>query len=294
MRPSPSSIPRSPTPCPPAPTGSRPTRCGPATRGASAPALRGVDLELAPGRRVAVVGPSGAGKSTLASVLLDLLPVEAGTVALNGVPLDRLAGDDLRTVVGLVGQDAYLFDTTIAENLRIGRREATDDQLGDVLERVGLTEWIRGLPMGLATEVGAHGARLSGGQRQRIAVARALLADFPLLVVDEPAEHLDPLGADALTADLLALTAGRSLLLISHRLSGLESVDEILVMDTGRVIERGTHDELLASGGRYSSLWWEEMRTERYDSPRTWPSQTTMTLRRQQLPTVATPRGDLE
>ncbi len=262
-------------------------------RGASAPALRGVDLELAPGRRVAVVGPSGAGKSTLASVLLDLLPVEAGTVALNGVPLDRLAGDDLRTVVGLVGQDAYLFDTTIAENLRIGRREATDDQLGDVLERVGLTEWIRGLPMGLATEVGAHGARLSGGQRQRIAVARALLADFPLLVVDEPAEHLDPLGADALTADLLALTAGRSLLLISHRLSGLESVDEILVMDTGRVIERGTHDELLASGGRYSSLWWEEMRTERYDSPRTWPSQTTMTLRRQQLPTVATPRGDL-
>jgi thiol reductant ABC exporter CydC subunit len=233
-------------------------------RGAPAPVLRGLDLSLGPRQRVAIVGPSGAGKSTLAAVLLGFLPLEAGSARLNGTPLDRLAGDDLRTVVGMVGQDAFLFDTTIAENLRVGRRRATDGELRRVLARVGLGQWIDSLPHGLATEVGRHGTRLSGGQRQRAAVARALLADFPLLVLDEPAEHLDPAAADALTADLLTVTEGRSLLLITHRLAGLESVDEILVMDAGRVIERGTHDELLAEGGRYSNLWWDEMRTERF------------------------------
>ena len=129
--------------------------------------------------------------------------------------------------------------------------------------RVGLAAWLGDLPEGLGTEVGSHGARLSGGQRQRVAVARALLADFPVLVLDEPAEHLEPAAADALTADLLDVTGGRSLVLITHRLAGLESVDEILVMEHGRVVQRGTHDELLDQAGRYSDLWWEEMRTER-------------------------------
>ena len=151
----------------------------------------------------------------------------------------------------------------MADNLRVGRREATDDQLREVLDRVGLSAWLGELPEGLATEVGMHGARVSGGQRQRLAVARALLADFPVLVLDEPAEHLEPAAADALTADLLDVTGGRSLLLITHRLAGLESVDEIIVMEFGRVVQRGTHDELLDQPGRYSDLWWEEMRTER-------------------------------
>ena len=133
----------------------------------------------------------------------------------------------------------------------VGRRDATDDELRDVLGRVGLAGWLEGLPRGLGTEVGRHGARLSGGQRQRVAVARALLADFPVLVLDEPAEHLDPRAADALTADLLDLTDGRSVVLITHRLAGLDSVDEILVMDGGRVVERGNHDQLLDQGGRY-------------------------------------------
>ncbi len=231
---------------------------------AGSPALRGVDLPLAPGRRVAVVGPSGAGKSTLAAVLLRFLPFAAGSVRLNDVPLDHLAADDLRTVVGLVGQDAYLFDVTVAENLRVGRRQSTDDELRAVLARVGLAGWLEELPKGLATEVGRHGSHLSGGQRQRVAVARVLLAQFPVLVLDEPAEHLEPLAADALTSDVLAVTDDRSLVLITHRLAGLESVDEILVMDEGRVVERGTHDQLLDEDGRYSRLWWEEMRTERY------------------------------
>ena len=242
--------------------------------GSSSAALCGVDLSLAPGRRVAVVGPSGAGKSTLAAVLLGFLPVEAGSVRLNGTTLGSLAGDELRTVVGLAGQDAFLFDTTIAENLRVGRREATDGDLRQVLERVGLAAWLDGLPNGLATEVGRHGGRLSGGQYQRVAVARALLADFPILVLDEPAEHLDPLAADLLIGDLLRVTEGHSLVLITHRLTGLELVDEIVVMGAGRVIERGTHDQLLAAGGQYSDLWWDEMQAERYaPSPSDRPPQ---------------------
>jgi thiol reductant ABC exporter CydC subunit len=235
--------------------------------GATGPALRGVDLFLPPGHRVAVVGPSGAGKSTLAAILLRFLDAQAGSVLLNGNPLDRMSGEEVRTVVGLVGQDAYFFDTTIRANLAIGRREATEDELRAVLRRVGLGGWLDGLPLGLDTEVGRHGARLSGGQRQRIAVARALLAGFPMLILDEPGEHLEPAAADALTSDLLDVTDGRSLVLITHRLAGLESIDEILVMDAGRVVERGTHDELLTCGGRYSTLWWDEMRTERYAPP---------------------------
>ena len=127
----------------------------------------------------------------------------------------------------------------------MGRRSAGDDELAAVLGRVGLGEWLGGLPAGLATDVGPAGTRLSGGQRQRVAVARALLADFAILILDEPAEHLDPAAADALTADLLALTAGRSTLLITHRLADLDQVDEIIVLDEGRVVERGTHTELL-------------------------------------------------
>jgi thiol reductant ABC exporter CydC subunit len=227
--------------------------------GAGRAALRGVDLQLTPRRRVALVGPSGAGKSTLADVLVRFLPADAGEATLDGVPLERLAADDVRQVVGLVEQSPHLFDTTLAENLRVGRRAATDADLADVLARVGLGPWLAGLPKGLATAVGPMGRRLSGGQRQRVAVARALLADFPILVLDEPGEHLEPPAADALTADLLGLTEGRSTLLITHRLTGLERVDEIIVLDEGRVVERGTHGDLVMAGGYYAGLWWDEL-----------------------------------
>ncbi len=231
--------------------------------GAGRAALRGVDLDLGPGRRVALVGPSGAGKSTIADVLVRFLPADAGEAMLDGIAMERLAGEEVRRIVGLVEQSPHLFDTTLAENLRIGRRSASDAELAAVLDRVGLGEWLTGLPDGLGTVVGRGGARISSGQRQRLAVARALLADFPILVLDEPAEHLDPEGADALTATLLALTEGRSTLLISHRLRGLEQVDEIVVLDGGRVAERGTHADLLATGGRYAGLWWEERMSDR-------------------------------
>jgi len=231
--------------------------------GAGRAALRGVDLELHPGRRVAVVGPSGAGKSTLAHVLVRFMPADAGDAILDGIPLERLAADDVRRVVGLVEQHPHLFDTSLAENLRVGRRGATDDELAAVLARVGLGGWLAGLPEGLATATGHDGSRLSGGQRQRVAVARALLADFAILVLDEPAEHLEPSAADALTADVLALTEGRASVLITHRLAGLEAVDEILVLDGGHVVERGTHAALLAAGARYAGLWWEERLNDR-------------------------------
>ena len=241
--------------------------------GAPVPALRGVDLTLAAGSRVAVVGPSGAGKTTLAEVLLRFLSIASGSVHLDGVSLEGMAGDELRATVGLVGQDAHLFDTTIAANLRVGRLSTTDAELLGVLARVGLDPWLAGLPDGLATEVGRNGSRLSGGQRRRLAVARALLADFPVLVVDEPTEHLDPLAADALLRDLLDVTIGRSLLLITHRLSGLESVEEIVVMDGGRVVEQGSHPVLMAMGGRYADLWWSQtggypVSTDDHDPPR--------------------------
>ncbi|MFH8896901.1 thiol reductant ABC exporter subunit CydD [Streptomyces coeruleorubidus] len=212
-------------------------------------ALAGLDLTLEEGRRVAVVGPSGSGKTTLAQVLLRFLDADAGSYTLAGVDAYALHGDDVRQLVGLCAQDAHLFDSSLRENLLLARKDATEDELRAALGRARLLDWAAGLPGGLDTLVGEHGARLSGGQRQRLALARALLADFPVLVLDEPAEHLDLPTADALTADLLAATEGRTTLLITHRLAGLEAVDEVIVLDQGRVVQRGTYAELVAVDG---------------------------------------------
>ncbi|MFD3498645.1 thiol reductant ABC exporter subunit CydD [Streptomyces sp. NPDC058678] len=212
-------------------------------------ALAGVDLTLAEGRRIAVVGPSGSGKSTLAQVLLRFLDADAGSYTLGGVDAHALDGDDVRRLVGLCAQDAHLFDSSVRENLLLAKKDATEDELRDALRRARLLDWADGLPDGLDTLVGEHGARLSGGQRQRLALARALLADFPVLVLDEPAEHLDLPTADALTADLLAATEGRTTLLITHRMAGLEAVDEVVVLDAGRVVQRGSYAELAGVQG---------------------------------------------
>ena len=212
-------------------------------------ALAGLDLTLERGRRIAVVGASGSGKTTLAQVLLRFLDAGAGSYTLAGVDAYALDGDDIRRLVGLCAQDAHLFDSTVRENLLLARKDATEVGLRDALSRARLLDWVDGLPDGLDTLVGEHGARLSGGQRQRLALARALLADFPVLVLDEPAEHLDLPTADALTADLLAATEGRTTLLITHRLAGLDAVDEVVVLDEGRVVQRGPYAELAAVDG---------------------------------------------
>lgn len=217
--------------------------------GARHDALASLDLTLTPGRRITVVGPSGSGKTTLAQVLLRFLDASSGTYRLGGVEASALDSDTVRRSVGLCAQDAHVFDSTIRENLRLARPGATDAELRDALSRARLLDWVLALPQELDTPVGEHGARLSGGQRQRLALARALLADFPVLVLDEPAEHLDLPTADALTADLLDATRGRATVLITHRLTGLDTVDEVLVLDAGRVVQRGPYAELSAEDG---------------------------------------------
>jgi thiol reductant ABC exporter CydC subunit len=221
-------------------------------------ALDGVDLDLSPGRVVAVVGHSGAGKSTLAAALVRFLDVAEGDLELDGVPLARLPGDEVRRVIGLCEQDGHVFDTTIAGNLALASPEASTEDLRDVLDSVGLLDWVDRLPDGLLTRVGEQGRRLSGGQRQRLVVARTLLADFPVLVLDEATEHLDTDAADRLMATLLRLGRDKATLVITHRLSGVTAADEILLMEAGRVVERGPHEALVGRGGRYARLWERE------------------------------------
>jgi thiol reductant ABC exporter CydC subunit len=200
-------------------------------------ALDGVDLDLPPGRRVALIGPNGAGKSTVANVLLRFVDVTAGTVTLNGHDLASYSADDIRTRIGGCPQDPHIFDASLRDNLRLARPGATDEQLAETAAQVRLLDWIESLPLGWDTPVGSHGAALSGGQRQRLALARALLADPALLILDEPTAHLDRRTRHALLSDLLSAAAGRTVLLITHDLDGLDQVDQVIALDGGKVAE---------------------------------------------------------
>jgi ATP-binding cassette subfamily C protein CydC len=197
-------------------------------------AVRDVDLVLAPGARVALVGPSGSGKSTIAALLVRWLDPTAGRVTVDGIDVRRIAADRMRRLIGYLPEDSYLFDTTIEQNLRIGRLDATEAELRGALAAARLLDWADALPNGLGTLVGEHGVRLSGGQRRRLALARALLADFEVLILDEPTEHLDDETAAALTHDLMAAAADRTVLLITHRADGRSDVDQILTLGAAR------------------------------------------------------------
>lgn len=220
--------------------------------------LRDITLRVAPGDVVAVVGPSGAGKSTLAAVLVGFLRCESGRYLVNGVSADDLTTAQLRTGVGLLTQDSYVFDSTIRENLLIGDRSADDPRLADALRQAQLWDWVEQLPDGLATFVGEHGARMSGGQRQRLCLARLLLADFPVVVLDEPAEHLDRESAQQLMADLLWATRGKARVVITHQLSDTAEADQVIVLDDGRIRESGSPEQLVAMNGWYATtLAWQ-------------------------------------
>ncbi len=204
--------------------------------------LTGVSLSIAPREHVALVGASGAGKSTLAAVLLKFLIARGGSVELVGpdgtaADLADLDGDDVRRVVGLCAQDAYVFDTTIGENIRLARPDASAAEMRDALRRARLLDWVDGLPEGLDTHVGEQGVRISAGQRQRIGLARTLLADFDVLVLDEPTEHLDEPTAAALVADLLTETAGQTVLLMTHRTQDLGGFGRTVLLADGVLTE---------------------------------------------------------
>ncbi|WP_410820240.1 thiol reductant ABC exporter subunit CydC [Micromonospora sp. 050-3] len=233
-------------------------------RAGAAPALDGVSLDLPAGRRIAVVGPSGAGKSTLAAVLTGTVRPASGRVTLDGHDLSTYAEEALPRAVGGLLAEAYVFHATVRENLLLGRAAADEEELTAATAAAGLLDWVRAQPAGWDTLVGEEGGQLSGGQRQRLALARALLAAPPVLVLDEPTEGLDPTAADAVLASALAATpAGHSVLLISHRLSGLAELDEIVVLDGGRVIQRGRHAELVATPGWYRDQWLLQAAAER-------------------------------
>ncbi|HYZ38821.1 MAG TPA: ABC transporter ATP-binding protein, partial [Pseudonocardiaceae bacterium] len=216
--------------------------------------LHGVTFRAEPGQLVAFVGSSGAGKSTIASLVPRLYDVDAGVVRLSGIDVRDLSFAALRDTVGVVTQDGHLFHDSIAGNLRFAAPDASDDELWDALRRARLEPLVRSLPDGLDTVVGDRGYRLSGGERQRLAIARLLLARPRVVILDEATAHLDSESEAAVQAALAEALHGRTALVIAHRLSTIRAADQILVIEDGRVVERGTHDELLAANGRYAQL----------------------------------------
>jgi ATP-binding cassette subfamily C protein CydC len=216
--------------------------------------LEDVSFTLEPGRKVAVVGPSGSGKSTLASLILRFQDPQGGGIRLGGKNLTDYAQEDIRRLVSAVPQRTHVFNDTLRNNLLLADPEADDEALEPALERARISGFVERLPEGLDTYVGEQGMRLSGGERQRLAVACALLKGAPLLMLDEPTANLDTVTERELLASIWELTRDRAVLLITHRLVGMEEMDEILVMDAGRVVERGAHEQLLAAGGLYPRM----------------------------------------
>jgi ATP-binding cassette subfamily B protein len=217
--------------------------------------LHGVSFRVEPGQLVALVGSSGAGKSTIASLVPRLYDVDGGTVRLSGVDVRDLSFESLRETLGMVTQDGHLFHDTIRANLRFAAPGASDDELWESLRKARLATLVESLPDGLDTVVGERGYRLSGGERQRLTIARLLLARPRVVILDEATAHLDSTSEAAVQAALVEALAGRTALVIAHRLSTIRAADAIVVVEDGRVVEHGTHTELLVAGGRYAELY---------------------------------------
>ena len=228
--------------------------------------LHHISFSIEPGQVVALVGSSGAGKSTIASLLPRLYDVDSGSVSIGGVDVRRLTFESLRRTVGMVTQDGHLFHDSIRENLLFAAPEASEEQLWSALRDAHLEALVRSLPAGLDTVVGERGYRLSGGERQRLTIARLLLAQPPVVILDEATSSLDSTSEADVQAALDTALEGRTALVIAHRLSTIIAADQILVVEDGRIVERGRHDELLAAGGRYAELYRTQFRPEADDS----------------------------
>jgi ATP-binding cassette subfamily C protein CydC len=216
--------------------------------------LEDITVVLELGKRVAVVGPSGAGKSTLANLILRFWDPSSGGIRLGVHDIRKYAQDDLRNLIGVVAQDTHVFNDTLRGNLLLARPDATDDDLQRVVAQAQLSELVERLPEGLDSPLGEQGLKLSGGERQRLSIARTLLKDAPLLVLDEPTANLDPSTERKLLEEAYELMRDRATLVITHRLVRMDDMDEILVLDGGRIVERGTHEELLEAGGLYRHM----------------------------------------
>jgi ATP-binding cassette subfamily C protein CydC len=218
-----------------------------------APALDDVSLTIPHSQRIAVVGESGAGKSTLANLLVRFFDPESGVIRIGGHDICGLSEEDLRRAVVVLSQQSHLFSTTIRNNLLIGKPDATEAELRNALDAARVLDFVDSLPEGMGTWVGEGGHLVSAGQARRVAVARAILRDAPIWVLDEPSEGLDRITEKELQESLLEVTANRTVLWITHRLAGMDAMDAIVVIDQGRVADQGTHAELLARNRRYAA-----------------------------------------
>jgi len=229
--------------------------------GADRPALDGITVDIAAGELVALVGPSGAGKTTLTTLVPRFYDPQAGRVLVDGHDLRAVTLASVTAHIGIVFQDTFLFHASIADNLRYARPEATDAELVAAATAANLHDFVTGLPEGYDTVVGERGHRLSGGEKQRVAIARVILKDPRILILDEATSNLDTVSEQLIQAALRPLFAGRTSIVIAHRLSTVLAADRILVLDGGRLVEQGSHAELLAGGGLYATLYEHQFRT---------------------------------